>query len=275
MANALNSTQNIFSKKNAEQILKNLCEQKLLPKVVLLAVEPLVNFFNDLIHEAMPQKFIGKADARTLFFRHIVDSLLPLQNEKIFSLLDNSKTIVDLGAGAGLPSIPLAMVFLFAFTINQKAHFYLVDNDSKRINFCLDAKEKYNLTNVTPVYSNADIPVNDSTNVSTKNKKHPPAQIVLFRAFRKPLVSLELALSSLAENGNVLYYRSQEINFLQSGQTRLRQLGYGDFIRYSFITPAELENRGAYIFEKNLKTQKPFPRRFKKIKTDDLTKQVL
>jgi len=48
---------------------------------------------------------IGKADRRTILVRHILDSLT------VYPLLSGKKwTILDIGAGAGFPSIPLAIV---------------------------------------------------------------------------------------------------------------------------------------------------------------------
>lgn len=259
-------------------------EKNYLPPFLLKINNPLQNFFNDLKDEAMQKKFIGRVEPPLLWHRHIVDSLLPLQESAIIKLIEEAAFLVDLGAGAGLPSIPLAMAF-------PKKNFLLIDNDSKRIAFCQKMKHKYSLSNIHPLHGNADNPQWPKIfqKFSFVGKKNP---LLLFRAFRKPLASLELALFSLITtnmptNGErnpkekvtnltdsllakVLYYRSRPLDFSQEASERLRQLGYGDFQFYKFSTPPVLEKRGAYVFTKNLPTQAGFPRRFKKIKNDSL-----
>lgn len=260
--------------------LQQLYQENFLPQKLLqnspTTEKNLEDFFHLLCTKAVTKKFIGKANEETLFFRHIVDSLLILNNEKIFSVLQNSSIIIDLGAGAGLPSIPLSMLL-------KDKLFYLVDNDRHRIEFCFQAKKEYSLKNIFPLYSNVQ--------TITKEKLHlkdtPNKNItILFRAFRRPLISLELALFSFLalqknknhspiENFHVLYYRSHPIDFSAEAQKHLQDLGYGNLAFYRLATPAPLPQRGMYVFHKNLPTANGFPRTFKKIKQDPLPNIVL
>lgn len=260
--------------------LQELYQEKFLSQQILQSSSTieinLEDFFYLLCTKAVAKKFIGKANEETLFFRHIVDSLLILNNEKIFSVLQKSSIIIDLGAGAGLPSIPLAMAL-------KDKKFYLIDNDRHRIEFCLQAQKKFCLKNVFPLYSNAQAISQEKLDL----KDIPNKDItVLFRAFRRPLISLELALfsflalqekekHSFSKNFNVLYYRSHPIDFSKEAQKRLQDLGYGNFAFYRLATPAPLPQRGMYLFHKNLPTTNGFPRAFKKIKKDPLTNLVV
>lgn len=67
--------------------------------------------------------------------RHVLDSL------SIASLV-SSETIVDAGSGAGLPGIPLAVLF-------PGKHFVLVDSNGKKTRFLLQAKLELGLENVS------------------------------------------------------------------------------------------------------------------------------
>lgn len=67
--------------------------------------------------------------------RHILDSL------SIASLV-SSETIVDAGSGAGLPGIPLAVLF-------PGKRFVLVDSNGKKTRFLLQAKLELGLENVS------------------------------------------------------------------------------------------------------------------------------
>jgi 16S rRNA (guanine527-N7)-methyltransferase len=68
---------------------------------------------------------------------HLLDSL------SIAPLLDKT-TYIDVGTGAGLPGLPLAIVC-------PDKHFTLLDTNSKRTRFMLQAKSDLGLTNITVV----------------------------------------------------------------------------------------------------------------------------
>src|SRR5688572_27594541 len=76
-------------------------------------------FFRNLIEIALPLGFIGRADENTLWQRHIVDSLLLLP--KFRQEFSQNCSVFDLGTGAGLPGIPLAIAL-------PGVHFTLVDS---------------------------------------------------------------------------------------------------------------------------------------------------
>ena len=83
----------------------------------------------------------GAKDIQTFLDEHILDSLLALD---VFRDYDN---IIDVGSGAGLPSIPLAIMY------NDKK-FTLCESKSKKSDFLLIAKEKLHLTNINIVSKN-------------------------------------------------------------------------------------------------------------------------
>ena len=75
---------------------------------------------------------VSKNQAQNLE-EHITDSL------SISPLL--GKNIIDLGSGGGLPGIPLAI-------INPEKNFFLVDSNTKKGAFLLNASTKLKLSNV-------------------------------------------------------------------------------------------------------------------------------
>ncbi len=213
-------------------------------------------FFTKLCEEAIPRGFIGKSDQEKLWLRHILDSLL-IFNKKI----NFGNSITDLGSGAGLPGIVLAI-------IKPEITISLIDFSRKKINFLINLKRDLKLHNVKVLASNAD---------QDCSKK---SDTVVFRAFQKPIVSLELALNHLKMGGQIIYWRSKsfmnekcsEIN--QKIMHRLRQLGLTVIDHIMFRTPEELGDRGIYLFLKDRKTAYGFPRPFHKILSDPLN-QIL
>ena len=144
----------------------------------------------------------------------------------------------------------------------------LVDAQEKRCRFAEAAAEKLGLSNVT-VYHGVvqDFP--------KKYAAAPKADVVVFRAFRKILASLELALHVLTDRSThgvpkVLYWRSQRVPFSDAGERRVQDLGFETESCVKFDSAAELIPRGLYTFALVKPPVKPYPRSWKKISADTL-----
>lgn len=90
-------------------------------------------------------------DPNEMISRHILDSLA------ILPYL-TGKTLLDVGTGAGLPGIPIAIV-------KPKMAVTLLDSNSKKTRFLQQAKAELNLSNVAVVHSRveqAELPKFDS-----------------------------------------------------------------------------------------------------------------
>lgn len=77
---------------------------------------------------------LGGNESATLVSRHILDSL------SISPYLEGS-LIADIGAGAGLPGIPLAI-------LNPDKNFVLIDSNGKKTRFMFQAKIQLGLDNI-------------------------------------------------------------------------------------------------------------------------------
>ena len=95
-------------------------------------------FCDWLRSEAIPAGALGPAEADRLHDRHIADSLL------FATLLERPDRVVDLGSGAGLPGIPLAVML-------PETQFVLLDRSGKRVDLMRRAKRILELQNVEVV----------------------------------------------------------------------------------------------------------------------------
>lgn len=209
-----------------------------------------------LYTKAMPAGFIGETDKNTVFLRHTIDSILPVfYHPHVF--LPHPSKILDLGAGAGLPSIPLAICL-------PNTQIVSIDSQQKRLVFCEEIKQALGLDNYATIHSTVE-------KLSISPEPSPP--LLVFRAFRKILAALELSLSVACVGTKVLYYRSKKINFTPAGLARIKDLGFHICEFQQYNAPQELGERGGYIFQSITTPANGYPRKWKKIQADELVQR--
>ena len=136
-----------------------------------------------------------KADARGIVVRHILDSLAALP---VLDSLGRPGHILDIGAGAGFPGIPLA-VFL------HECRFTLCERSAVRSAFLRNVCLLLDLENVS--VKEADI-----------KQVHGSFDMVLFRAFRGVIDLLPALKRLLAGSGIILAYKGRLETLVQELQ---------------------------------------------------------
>ncbi|RIY31617.1 16S rRNA (guanine(527)-N(7))-methyltransferase RsmG [Psittacicella hinzii] len=86
-------------------------------------------------------------DPEEMLIKHVVDSLA------VAPYFAKYSKVLDVGTGAGLPGIPLAIYFAKA---NPEMHFYLLDSLGKRIQFLRQVVLTLKLKNVTIIHSTVE-----------------------------------------------------------------------------------------------------------------------
>lgn len=100
-------------------------------------------YYNLLIEYNKMFNLTNITEKNDVIIKHFVDSLYG------YKYFKDSKNVADVGAGAGFPSIPLAIVL-------SDVHFTLIDSLNKRVNFLNVVIEKLNLKNVRAVHSRVE-----------------------------------------------------------------------------------------------------------------------
>jgi len=253
--------------------------EKYLPEISADRQHQLESFFKMLYEIARVRGYIGDGEKEVLWLRHIFDSIVVLKEKKVFEVFNTPGTpVIDLGTGAGLPGIPLAVLF-------PELQFHLVETLQKRVAFLEEAIEQLGLKNIV-LYNKR---IEDITSGELKLKKGPPP-LVIFRAFLKPLVSLELSLYVMEKNSKVLYWRSKRFDQIRDDKERLsvaerdarhqfvnqqlKNLGISELFFTNLEVPELLGNRGVYLFGYNGKPEKGFPRKWLKIKRDNKIQSI-
>lgn len=102
-------------------------------------IERLLGFVDLLVRWNRAYNLTAIRDPAAMVSRHLLDSLA------VASFLQG-ESILDLGTGAGLPGLPLALV-------EPSRFFWLLDSNGKKVRFVRQAVLELGLTNVEPVQS--------------------------------------------------------------------------------------------------------------------------
>lgn len=118
-------------------------------------------------------------DPREMVYLHIIDSLL-------VAPFVHGTHCLDVGSGAGLPGIPLAI-------LHPEQHWTLLDKNSKKTRFMIQAAGMLGLKNVAVVHSRAE-------------DFHPttPLDCILSRAYASLRLFIETTQHALAPGGKLI-----------------------------------------------------------------------
>jgi 16S rRNA (guanine527-N7)-methyltransferase len=150
------------------------------------AVAKLSGFEALLAERAIPAGLIAAGDRDHIGERHILDSL------RAAPLIGDERWVVDLGSGAGLPGIPLAVA-------RPEARFLLTDTRRTRVAFLELAIERLELVNAT-------VRLGPAERVDTAAQGDPSPDVCTARAFGDLMRSWQVASRLLRPRGTLLYW---------------------------------------------------------------------
>lgn len=208
-------------------------------------VDNFVKYYNLLIEGNKICNLTAITDEDGVVEKHFYDSIFP---QKYFSL--NAK-VLDIGAGAGFPSIPLKLV-------RDDLSFTLLDSLYKRINFLNNTIQTLNFKNIEAIHGRAE----DFAKLSDYREKF---DITTARAVANLKVLSEYCLPFVKVGGQFIAYKSgnceEEIN---EAKQIICELG-GKISKVIDYNIGE-NSRKLVIIEKTKETPKKYPRPIKQIK---------
>ena len=127
-----------------QQLDTGLQQLALPPALVLDAAQQakLLDYAELLLHWNKAFNLIGRGSEDEIVSRHLLDSL------SVAPYISGQRWL-DVGCGAGLPGIPLAIAL-------PDTHFTLLDSNGKKHRFMLQAKHTLALTNIQPLQRRAE-----------------------------------------------------------------------------------------------------------------------
>lgn len=176
--------------------------------------------------------------------KHFGDSFFLLKP----GLIPDGSRVADIGTGAGVPGIPLAIM-------RPDLQVVLVDSLRKRTVFLTEAVQRLGLTNVEVVWSRAE-------DLGHKPEFRERCDVVLARAVASLNVLAELCLPLVKKGGAFLALkgpRAQEE--LAQAQTAITLLGGGEATLLEAELPIQPEVRTILRIDKRKPTPAKYPRK--------------
>ena len=172
--------------------------------------------------------------------KHIIDSLTAYDP----ALFDVAHTLIDVGTGAGLPGIPLAVYV-------PHLRVTLMDALQKRVRFLTDVTAAMGLTNTRCIHARAE--------EAARQKEHRGRyDIAVSRAVARLPVLLEYTMPLVRTGGTVLALQGRAY---AEGKRAAAILGGGAIAARSVQLPGLTDVRAILSIRKERPTPKTYPRR--------------
>lgn len=207
-------------------------------------VQQFEQYFNLLIKTNEHVNLTAITDKQEVYLKHFYDSLIlahyvkPLQNE--------SKTLIDIGTGAGFPSLPLKIAF-------PQLKIVMVDALQKRVNFLKEVVELLDLSNVDIVHGRAE-------DIGQNNSYREQFDFATARAVARTSVLAEYTLPFVKLGGEFLVMKGAAAEQeLADSKKALATLGGSLVKSFDFKLPNG-DQRYIQIVSKVTHTPKKYPR---------------
>jgi 16S rRNA (guanine527-N7)-methyltransferase len=172
---------------------------------------------------------------------HLADSLVALERDE----MRGARLVLDLGAGAGLPGLPLAIAL-------PEVEFALLEGSSRKCRFMEGAVQACELTNVEVVHARAE------SMASLRDR----FDVVTARAVAPLAVTAEYAAPLLRVGGMLLAWHGRRDPDADAvARAAAHELGLGGPTIHPVHPYPGAEHRHLYAFEKVTETASRFPRR--------------
>lgn len=225
-------------------IIKKLFNEKLNIDLSQKQINDLYAFMVILIEENEKYNLTAITEPTDIIYKHFLDSCMLLLYDDEFS----EKRFIDIGCGAGFPSIPLSIVL-------PNSEFLLVDSVNKKVNFIKLLIEKLHLENVKAIYGRAE-------ELSKEKKLIGSFDYNLSRAVSSISTDLEYCSQFLKNGGSSFIYKMKD-----SREELLNSQSAQKLLKFKYINEKEYElsndspKRIIYQFNKESETPKKYPRK--------------
>lgn len=201
-------------------------------------------YFCELVEWNNKMNLTAITDEEAVYLKHFYDSI----SAAFFHDFTKPLRLVDVGAGAGFPSIPIKICF-------PHLNVTIVDSLNKRISFLQHLATTLKLENVSFFHDRAE-------SFAKKKEHRENYDLVIARAVARMPVLAELCLPLAKVGGLFLAMKGPEVvNEIADSKKAIATLG-GQVVRNeSLLLPVEESTRHFVFIEKRKKTPNTYPRK--------------
>lgn len=205
--------------------------------------EKFYNFSNMLIETNKVMNLTAITDEKDVVLKHFVDSAT------ICKYIPASAKVIDIGCGAGFPSLPLAI-------LREDVCVTALDSTTKRIDFVKRAANVLSLKNINAVVARAEEYVSDTRETY---------DICTSRAVARLNILSELCIPYIKVGGSFIAMKAAKADEeYDEAKNAIGRLGckLDRSESFEFESESEVLSRTMYIFTKTKNTSMEFPRKY-------------
>ena len=207
-------------------------------------IQQFEDYFNMLIATNEHVNLTAITEKNDVYLKHFYDSLTISFYEQ--DLQTAEKTLIDIGTGAGFPSLPLKIVF-------PQLKITMVDSLQKRINFLQEVVTTLDLSGVEIIHGRAE-------DIGQNLRYREAFDYATARAVARTSVLAEYTLPFVKKGGKFIVMKGAAAQQeLADGEQALATLGGVLHDEFEFSLPNG-DVRYIQIVNKNKKTPKQYPR---------------
>lgn len=233
--------------------LTNACEQNSIPSPSSIACEQMFALLELLIAENKKYNLTAITSPEDVIYKHFADCLL------LSPSIAPESTLIDVGCGAGFPSLPLAI-------LRPDLRITPLDSTGKKIHFIELASGHLGLKNITPICGRAE-------EIARKEGYRDSFDVATARAVASFPVLCELCLPYVRPGGRFIAMKGRaDSEELTLSSSSLGQLKASDLTLspYSLFIRDGSEQRTLVFLNKIGKSPDNFPRKYAQISKNPL-----
>ena len=205
------------------------------------------DYYKKLVEVNEVMNLTSITEHEEVYNKHFLDSL----SLALYLDLSKEQTLLDVGSGAGFPSIPLAIV-------SNNIKVTIIDALNKRINFLNDLSKELKLDNVLSLHIRAE---------EYAKEKRNSFDVVTARAVARLNVLTELCLPLVKVGGVFLAMKASDSEEeLNEAKNAITILGGKLEKIINFELPDGAGSRTLIVIKKVSNTKEKYPRAFARIK---------
>lgn len=209
-----------------------------------MQVQQFLDYYELLIEWNKVMNLTGITEFEEVIEKHFLDSLCAV---KVYDFKKNVR-VMDLGTGAGLPGIPLKIVF-------PEIEMTLADSLNKRIKFLDEVIKHLGLTNISTIHARAE-------ELARKPEHRESYDLCVSRAVANLSSLSEYCLPFVKQDGFFLSYKSAEIDEeVKQAEKAISILGGQIDNVAKFTLPNSEDGRSFVTIKKKKLTPKKYPRK--------------